>query len=158
MTRRTRAFARAALATSAAALALAGPAAATTANVKVPFDGLPAGNVCNGEELTLYGDAHLVQHGDFVENGSQHVSAHINMQGVSAIGSFGNEYRFVQSQQSVQQAQLGAANETTLEETMNVVSKGGEINFAVHVTLHTTINANGDLTADPYSFHVNCNG
>jgi hypothetical protein len=158
MNRSTRAFGRVAIAASAAALALAGPANATTANVKVPFDGLPAGNVCNGEELTLYGNAHLVQHGDFVEGDTQHVSFHLNMQGVRAIGSFGNEYRFVQSQQSIQQSTAGAANEMTLEETMNVVSKGGEVNFAIHETLHTTINANGEVTADPFSFHVNCNG
>jgi hypothetical protein len=127
--------------------------------LKVPWDGIPAANLCTDipENIVLQGTAHLVQHGEFVEGDTQHVNAHLNMQGVTGIGDQGNVYRFVDSQHSDQQSTEGAANVMTLEETMNVVSKGKPANFSIHVILHTTVNANGDITAQPYNFHVNCN-
>jgi hypothetical protein len=101
---------------------------------------------------------HLLQHGEFAEEGPQHVTFHANNQGVTGIGSLGNSYRFIQVQDSTQNTTPGAANEFTLETTLKAVSQGSEVDFSIQEVLHVTVNANGETTAEVFSFHVNCNG
>jgi hypothetical protein len=160
MTTRLNRLALGALATAAASLAFAAPGMAAGAqSISVPYDGIVLGNVCNGEEITLQGDAHFVGHGDFEQEGAtQHVVLHQNFQGVSGIGSFGNEYRFVDTGHSFQQSTEGGATVIASETQLNVVGKRDTVNFSIQVVFHTTINANGDATSEVENFHVNCNG
>src|SRR4051794_21305056 len=136
MTLRIKRLALSEAATVAASLALAAPSfAAGSQSVSIPFDGVTFGNVCNSEEVVLQGDAHAVVHGEFVEGDTQHVFAHMNFQGVSGIGSFGNEYRLVESGKSMQQSTEGAANVIAQETNFKVVGKGDTINGMIQVTL-----------------------
>jgi hypothetical protein len=160
MTTRFTRLALGALASAAASLAFAAPGMAAGAqSISIPFDGLTFGNVCNGEEVTLQGNAHFVAHGDFEQEGdTQHVFTHENFQGISGIGSFGNTYRVVDSTHSFQQSTEGAANVIAQEAQLNFVSKGKAVNFSIQTTIHTTVNANGETTSQFANFHVNCNG
>ena len=55
-------------------------------------------------------------------------------------------------------ARIDGANVTTIETMMNVVSLGSGENFQIQTVLHTTINANGETSAQFQNFHVHGKG
>ena len=70
-----------------AALTFVSGAGAATQNIKIPAEGFPAANLCNGDQLELQGTLHLVQQGEPVEDAPrQHVVAHLNSQGLTGVG------------------------------------------------------------------------
>ena len=51
-----------------AALTFASGAGAATQNIKIPAEGFPAANLCNGDQLELQGTLHLLQQGEPAED------------------------------------------------------------------------------------------
>jgi len=143
-----------------AALTFASGAGAATQNVKIPAEGFPAANLCNGDQLELQGTLHFVQQGEPVEDAPrQHVSARLNSQGLTGVGvPSGQLYNVNLIQSNIFNARVDGANVTTIETMMNVVSLGSGENFQIQTVLHTTINANGETTTQFQNFHVRCNG
>jgi hypothetical protein len=143
-----------------AGLTLVSGAGATTQNVKIPAEGFPAANLCNGDQLQLQGTLHFVQQGEFVEDAPrQHVSGHLNSQKLTGVGiPSGQLYNVDFISNSIVNSRVDGANVTTLEAMMNVVSLGSGENFQIQTVLHVTINANGDTTTQFQNFHVHCTG
>jgi hypothetical protein len=143
-----------------AALAFTSVAGAATVNVKIPAEDFPAANLCNGDQLQLQGTLHLVQQGEFVEDAPrQHVVAHLNSQQLTGVGLLtGQLYNVNLITNNITNSRVGAANVTTIESVMNVVSRGSGENFQIQTVLHVTMNANGETTSEFQNFHVHCTG
>jgi hypothetical protein len=143
-----------------AALTFVSGAGAATQNIKIPAEGFPAANLCNGDQLELQGTLHLVQQGEPVEDAPrQHVVAHLNGQRLTGVGvPSGQLYNVNLITNNIFNARVDGANVTTIETMMNVVSLGSGENFQIQTVLHTTINANGETTTQFQNFHVHCTG
>jgi hypothetical protein len=160
MNHRINRLALGALASAAASLAFAAPGMAAGAqSVTFPFD-FTFSNTCTGEPIDLHGEEHVVVHGDFDQpGGTQHVVVHQNLQNVSGVGEFtGTHYRYIDTGKSTQQSTEGAAGVFVGEAQLKEVAQGNVINGMIKTVLHTTINANGEITSSFENFHVNCNG
>ncbi|HEX8178835.1 MAG TPA: hypothetical protein VF525_04755 [Pyrinomonadaceae bacterium] len=141
-----------------AALACAGlvqPAAADgTTSVTTPIDF--TATACNGETVTLSGEATtLITVSD--TSGGRGVTTHIHfhLEGTSASGT-----HYIVNE-TVNGADLGAGDiPATFNSTgsLHLISQGGGENLTVRTTIHTTINANGDVTAQSFEFQTVCNG
>ena len=143
-----------------ASLMFASGAGAATQNVKIPAEGFPAANLCNGDQIELQGTLHFVQQGEPVEDAPrQHVVGHLNSQKLTGVGvPSGQLYNVNLIQANIFNARIDGANVTTIETIMNVVSLGSGENFQIQTVLHTTINANGETTTQFQNFHVHCKG
>jgi hypothetical protein len=158
MLTRLRRYAAVSIAALTAALAFTSAAGAATTNVKIPADGFPAADLCNGDQIELHGTLHLVQQGEFVEDAPrQHVVGQLNSQKLTGVSVLtGQVYNVNLTQANVFNARVDGANVTTIETMMNVVGIGSVPNSQLQTVLHTTINANGEITTQFQNFHVHC--
>ena len=127
---------------------------------KIPAEGFPAADLCNGDQIELQGTLHLVQQGEPVEDAPrQHVVGQLNSQKLTGVGlTTGQRYNVNLVQSNVFNAQVDGANVTTIELMMNIVALGSGENSQLQTVLHTTINANGETTTQFQNFHVHCQG
>jgi hypothetical protein len=141
-----------------AALTFASAAAAATTNVKIPADEFPAADLCNGDQIQLQGTLHFVQQGEPVADAPrQHVVGQLNSQKLTGVSlTTGQLYNVNLVQSNVFNARVDGANVTTIETIMNVVALGSAPNSQLQTVLHTTINANGEITTQFQNFHVHC--
>jgi sorbitol-specific phosphotransferase system component IIA len=140
------------------ALTFASGAGATTQNVKIPAEGFPAADLCNGDQIELQGTLHFVMQGEFVEDAPrQHVHGQLNSQKLTGIGVLtGAHYNVNLISNSIENSRVDGANVTTLGVMMNVVSLGSGANSQIQTVLHVTQNANGEITTQFQNFHVHC--
>lgn len=127
-------------------------ATVTNDNVHVPIDFITT--ACNGEEVIISGESHVVQHSTV--NGSTGVGVvHINfhLEGTSASGT-----RYVVNEH-VQGATVSSeANTFTSEARLVAVAQGNADNLIIHTFIHTTVNANGEITSETFEFETECQG
>jgi len=89
-------------------------------------------------------------------SGGTHAQIHTNYQDVSGTSGT-NTYRAVSSNHHTFNSN-GAQSEFTTIEDVRLISIGPLDNLTIRVTMHTTVNANGQATASFTNFEVVCNG
>lgn len=126
----------------------------TTTNSEMPFTATLTD--CNGQPVVIAGTMHMVTHFTTTPSGGTHTHIHTNYQDVS--GTSGTiTYRAVSSNHHSFNSN-GSQSEFTTIETVKLISQGPTDNLTIRVTMHTTINANGQATASFTTFEVVCNG
>ena len=127
-------------------------AATFMTNETVDFDFLVTS--CSGEPVTFIGTAHVIQQGTGNQNGG-HFFVHINfhLEGTSASGT-----RYEVNEQVNNIEVQNGATVFQSEAHLNAIATGPEDNLAVHTTIHFTVNANGEVTAESFEFEADCRG
>lgn len=134
-----------------AAAPLFGQAIVTQENAWVPIDFVIT--ACNGEEVIFTGESHVVQHstGSNASVGIVHINFHLV--GVGASGT-----RYIVNEHVNGENIFAGADTFTSEARLTAVAQGNEDNLMVHTFIHSTINANGELTTETFVFESDCQG
>lgn len=131
-------------------------ATTTTTNITMPLN--MTVTACEGQQVTLNGNIHIVTHVTTNPDGSLHIKEHSNYQNVSGVGQpTPFLYRGVSSDNTIFNNNPPQSNFTVVDQVL-LVSQGLTDNLQVHVTMHFTINANGQTTAVVEEVRVECNG
>ncbi len=132
--------------------ALFGQASTIITNQRVEFDFLVTN--CSGEPVIFLGEAHVIQQATGNQNGG-HSFVHINfsLQGESASGT-----RYIANEQLNGIEVTNGATVFQNDGRLNAISQGPEDNLRVHTTIHFTVNANGEVTAEQFEFESECQG
>lgn len=132
--------------------ALFGQASTTISNQRIEFDFLVTN--CSGEPVVFLGEAHVLQQSTGNQNGG-HSFVHINfsLQGESASGT-----RYIANEQLNGIEVTNGATVFQNDGRLNAISQGPEDNLRVHTTIHFTVNANGEVTAEQFEFETECQG
>jgi len=144
-------------------LASAGPAetqaqaTAITSSTKIPIEFFNA-NSCTGDQVAIDGTSHMLFHANGSEGGHSNAKLQINfaLQGVSAAS--GVKYVVNEAVTATTQSSAGGAFVFHTVGHLNVVSQGGAENLKVRTEIHSTLNANGELTSSRFVFTVECRG
>jgi hypothetical protein len=97
--------------------------------------------------------------GTAVQDAAGGVHVHMTYQLTGELVSGTTQYRFVRVQPSTSYTQAGGFPATgTFNDQILAVSEGSAPNAVVDSTLHVTVNANGDVTADVEQFVFECHG
>ena len=129
-------------------------AGATQINIPIPaFDLI---NDCNGEVIAFdAGSLHVVARVD-IKNGIGHLIYHENVN-FSGVGSSGAKYNLNAAQNEELNLKLVAnTGETTTVINEHLVGQGPSNNLLLHILLHITVNANGDVTVDFFKVSEEC--
>jgi len=143
------------------ALMFCAPALAeVTTNVSIPVS-IPVFIPCAaggaGETVTLSGDLHILT-SITINSNTLHLTQHFQPQGITGVGSVtGDKYQGT----GVTRADLNVNGvifpfNTTTVNNFRIIGQGPGNNFLVHVNVHTTVNANGDVTATVDNFSLEC--
>lgn len=116
-------------------------------------------NMCNGDVVTLSGQIHIVTHTTADTNGGSHVKTHHNFENVEGTGTLVLNYRAVSSNNhTVNNNGSNAQQEFTVVERVKLISAGPSDNYKLSVTVHVTINANGEATSEVTNVTADCTG
>ncbi len=111
---------------------------------------------CAGEIIFTTGYVHHVHHVTLDNNGGYHYKWHMNVQSVSAVGlTTGYKYQWVNVINNQEFSGIVGQTYTSFGK-LKVIGQGDVSNFAVQLTLHTTVNANGEVTAEVYNYKYVC--
>jgi hypothetical protein len=96
----------------------------------------------------------VIQQATGNKNGS-HFFLHINfhLEGTSASGT---RYEVNEQVDNIEVLTGGTVFQTGGH--LNAIATGPEDNLAVHTTIHFTLNANGEVTAERFEFEADCRG
>lgn len=157
-----RTFARVLLLLAAAAAlvfqgAAAAPQASTiTDNMTIPVEFFAIS--CTGEEVVINGESHVVFHATGTPSGHGVERLHINFQ-LSGESASGTRYVVNETVDSTQTRDAdGAPSTFTSVSHLNAISQDGSDNLRVRTVIHTTVNANGEITSTTFEFTTECNG
>ncbi|MDP9348411.1 MAG: hypothetical protein M3P24_04610 [Gemmatimonadota bacterium] len=119
----------------------------TTTNTRIPIPQNSAVTV-NGETFQVSGSLHALFHVTRDNAGGFHIQAHLNGQGIRAV-SGGTSYRVNTADNLTVNvgATKGAASNFTGVANFGLIGQGQAPNLRLHVNLHGTVNANGEVTA-----------
>jgi hypothetical protein len=129
-------------------------ASVITDNRTVPIDFIAT--ACNGETVIISGESHVVVHSTSNPNHNTlktHIQFHLS--GTSASGT---EYVANETVDSIENSSAGGAQVLNSVGQLHLISQGGGDNLVVRTTIHTTVNANGEITALSFEFTTDCNG
>lgn len=130
--------------------------AAVIVNTQVPFT-LTVATTCFPEIVVLTGSTHILQTSEVDDNGGIHFKSQLQSQGISGIGMItGVKYQGMSLRQTHTIDHSTPALETTLMLDIRVIGQGSANNFLLHVTMHMTINANGEVTANVVNTGIEC--
>jgi hypothetical protein len=129
-------------------------ATTTTTNQILPLNTTVTG--CDGQVVTLSGDIHIVTHVTTDASGGMHIVEHSNYQNVSGTGG-AITYRGVSSNSTVFNNSMPQSEFTVVDQVL-LISQGSTDNLQIHVTMHFTINANGQVTAVVENVRAECVG
>ena len=137
---------------SLAAAPLFAQAVVFTDNATIPIDFIATS--CTGEEILISGESHVVVHA--VGNPNQTVfTTHINfhLEGDTAGGT-----HFVVNEAVNGEETSGAGSAHTFQSVgrLRAISTGSEENLFVDTIIHTTVNANGEITSVIFEFETTC--
>jgi hypothetical protein len=137
--------------------ASAAPQAATfTDNMTVPIDFIATS--CTGETVIISGDSHVVVHGTGTPSGQSVFRTHIQFQ-LSGESASGTRYVVNESVNFTETRDAdGAPSTFTSAGHLNVISQGGAENLSARTLIHTTVNANGEITSVTFEFTTECRG
>ena len=135
-------------------------ATVTNTNIQIPFASTVLVTCANGgagELVDITGTLHVVQHGTVADNGSHGGFAHSQLQWAKGVGqSTGDVYQTGGVTQIVEFDALGPQMITTTADNVLLIGPGPGNNRRVHMTIHLTVNANGEVTADVNIVEVTC--
>src|SRR5689334_15050025 len=122
-----------------------------TTNDFVPFAQVafvPCANGGAGEQVLISGTLHIEQHITINDNRAT-IKSHFQPQGAGGVGlTTGDVYNATGVTQEVDTVPLtNGAAEFTFTNNFRIIGQGPGNNLLVHQTIHTTINANGDVTS-----------
>jgi hypothetical protein len=144
------------------ALLFCAPAVAeVTTNLSLPLNMMthvPCANGGNGEIVQLSGELHLLTTLTINDN-TIHVSQHAQPKGVSGIGMVtGDKYQATGVTRSDTNGAVVTTfpYNTTYINNFRVIGPGPGNNYLVHATIHTTIDANGRITAQVTNTSSEC--
>jgi hypothetical protein len=89
-------------------------------------------------------------------NGMTSRVSHIILSGIGVGQVTGERYVFHQTSNETFNTREGGSLESTITETIHVLSAGGNDDFRLRAVFHGTINANGEMTATVESFERIC--
>ena len=114
---------------------------------------------CEGTEVILQGRFHLLLSATEDAAGGTHVFGTINaMDFVGTDVATGEMHRFVLTgPRHTNVNASGVTNDTAIQAFLNVSAGPGD-NLLIHYTVHLTVNANGEVTADTFEFRFVCVG
>ena len=117
----------------------------------------PSFTPCVSETVLLTGDIHTLVTSETDENGGVHFQFHNQPIGLSGEGSVtGDQYLFAGLTQRHTSDHTDLPFETTFVNNFRIIRQGSGDNLMVHATLHVTMNANGDVTADVSNTSLEC--
>ena len=136
------------------------PAAASASSGAIVTRGDVTGSTisCDIGTLTVTsGSFHITVQETRTASGGYHLIAEGNAQGVKAVGPDGATYLAPGGFRTELNVTRGATTSTEVD-VLNIVGVGGAPNFPLHAVLHTTVDANGNVTAsvDHFSATGNC--
>lgn len=122
---------------------------------------IPCANNGSGEIVDLYGDLHELFLVNISDSGNVTVKSHNQPQGISGVGrSTGYRYQATGVTQAIEQIQFNGVSEFPIVYTyvnnFRIIGQGTGNNFIVHENIHTTVNANGTVTAYVDNFNADC--
>lgn len=129
-------------------------ATTSTDNTTVPIDF--TATACNGETVNISGDSHVVVHLTRNDNHTTfetHIQFHLSGEGASGTRYIANE-----TVDSIENTSPGAAQVFNSVGQLHLIAQGSADNLVVRTTIHTTVNANGQITATSFEFEVECQG
>lgn len=134
--------------------------AEVTTNIIVPVNlqvFIPCANGGAGESVTISGDLHILITTTINDN-TLHLTQHFQPQGLTGVGSVtGDKYQGTGvTRQDVNVNGIVFPFNTTFVNNFRIIGQGQGNNFLVHQTVHTTVNANGDVTADILNTSMEC--
>jgi hypothetical protein len=121
-------------------------ATTSTTSTTTPFTTV-IGTSCAGELIDVTGDVHVLRHTTDNERGFASTVTHLNVSGLGVGQVTGDPYVFTQTSHDVFNTHGGEPLESTLTETIHVIGSGENPDFRLRAVFHTTINANGEVTA-----------
>jgi hypothetical protein len=128
-----------------------------TFNERIPFESSGA-PLCGGEEVTFSGTMHILTHVTVDEQGGSHSVFHTNFQNTSATGlTTGTKYVINESSTFAFNTRE-LPTEFTQTINGNLIGQGPAGNTGFHLTVHVTINANGEPTSEVINESIRCNG
>lgn len=135
-------------------------ATTTTTNIEVPFAitvFIPCALGGVGEVLAISGPLHVLITETIDAAGGTHLGLHFQPKGISGLGLVsGDKYRGTGiTRQHINTSALPPFNFTFVN-NFRMIGQGSGNNLLVHDTIHLTVNANGDVTADIVKTSVDC--
>jgi hypothetical protein len=137
--------------------AAAAPQAATfTDNSTVPIDFIATS--CTGEQVIISGESHVLIHATGTPSGHGTFKTHIQFQ-LSGESASGTRYVVNETVNGTETRDADFLPSTfTSVGHLNVISQGGGDNLSVRTVIHTTVNANGEITSTTFEFTTECHG
>jgi hypothetical protein len=131
-------------------------ASTTTTITRMPFGFTALVNPCTGEILDMTGTVQIVTHTTIDSTGAAHTKFHFNSQGVSGVSrTTGMTYRLVDTvNNTTYQGPLPAV--VTSVSTIKLIGPGPGNNQVLRFQVHSTINANGELTSSVFNQENEC--
>jgi hypothetical protein len=115
-------------------------------------------NPCTGETITLTGEQVIVVHELDDSAGGYHLKFTIHVQGITAVGESGTQYRSVGAHSDYFGTGSGRATTFSFTVAFLVVSEGGADNFLAKATIYVTVNAKGQVTTVSEDIRAECVG
>ena len=111
----------------------------------------------NGTLTVTAGSFQIVVHETQTPSGGYHLIVEGNAQGVRAVGPGGEKY-LIPGGFWIETNVTPGATTTTETGVLQVIGQGRAPNFAAHTVVHTTVDANGNVTAsvDRFTATGNC--
>ena len=111
-----------------------------------------------GEDVTIEGELEIRTHSTEDEDGGVHLTTHVRPSGVVGVGEVsGLKYRGTGGTfQGEGQAAAGFPAVYSFVNNFRIIGQGPGNNLLMHMTVHQTMNAGGELTADVDLSHSDC--
>jgi len=134
-----------------------GQANPTTSRILVPVE--TSGLLCGSEEVQFSGNIDMVFHTTLGPDGKfDYTISHTNYLGVYGIDISGNKVVIADASTNIGKLRLIATTEFLTLLNGTLVTHGGETNTLFQATLHTVINANGEVKANVEHIETKCQG
>jgi hypothetical protein len=125
----------------------------------IPIDGLLDNLDCGGELIHATGTVHITSR-EVVDAEGLHSVGHINFAGVTGEGvNSGTQYQIVQSTSSSTTFNVNAGSAFTTTSSFQFIATGPDkstVDVRGQLTLHLTVNANGEITAEVVNLRTIC--
>jgi hypothetical protein len=104
---------------------------------------------CTGEGVLVTGEIHRITVTTVDANGGTHTEMHFNVEGVNGVGQVtGTHYRGIHTETHSSNSGGSGASEFTTVIDIKLIAEGSASNLTIReVLIHTTINAEGTITA-----------
>lgn len=114
---------------------------------------------CTGESVELSGELQITERVVTDSEGGVHTTFHLVPLKIRGIGPNGERLMIVGgAREHIIEAAGGLPFTDTFTSMFNIVSQGGGDNFMEQITVHITVNENGDVTAEVEHVQEECRG